>query len=178
MKNCLLLIFLCCSLIAAQAQNEMLTDSAKIRLDSKYLNPAYEQLQPSENSIFPEFFAAPDLSIYRQPLLPEYNKNLDFSKFLFPGRGLFDFRHEEFPLILPLGRVFYQSALQLSNKILVGGNSFGARSIFEQPKLNPNMNDFSVKGASMFMQYKVSDKLKVQTRISISNGPTPPGMFW
>jgi hypothetical protein len=40
------------------------------------------------------------------------------------------------------------------------------------------MNDFSVKGASMFMQYKVSDKFKVQTRISISNGHAPPGMVW
>ena len=163
MKNCLLLIFLCCLLIAAQAQDEILTDSARIRLESKHLSPAFEHLQPSGNQIFPDLFTVPDLSIYRQPLLPEYNKNLDFSKFLYPGRGRFDFRHEEFPLILPLGRVFNQSALQLSDKILVGGNSFGARSIFEQPKLNPSMNDFSVKGASMFMQYKVSDKLKIQT---------------
>jgi hypothetical protein len=174
----LLLFILCCSLIASYAQEEMQTDSAKNRFDPQLLAPVYEQLQPSGTPIFPDFFTVPNLSIFRQPLLPEYNKNLDFSKFLSPSQNRFTFRQEEFSTFLSSGRVFNQSSIHLNDKFLVGGNSFGARSIFEQPKLNPSMNDFSVKGASMFMQYKVSDKFKVQTRISISNGHAPPGMVW
>jgi len=45
--------------------------------------------------------------------------------------------------------------------------------IFDQPLLTP-YNNMSIKGSSMFMQYKVNEHFKVETRISISNRPSAP----
>ena len=56
----------------------------------------------------------------------------------------------------------------------MGGNSFGAQSVFDRPKMNQAIQDMSIKGASMFMQYNVTDHFKVQTRISISNRRSTP----
>lgn len=42
-----------------------------------------------------------------------------------------------------------------------------------QPKINATIQDMSIKGASMFLQYKVSDQFKIQTRVSISNHQSP-----
>ena len=115
-----------------------------------------------------------DYSLFRQPLLPVY-KNLDFIKYLnlskttntsYYSSYSFDYR-------FPMGNVFNQSTFQLNDRILIGGNNFGAQGIGELPKLNSSIQDMSIKGASMFMQYKVSDHFRVETRVSISNHNPP-----
>lgn len=129
---------------------------------------------------FSEEITFPDISIFNQPLLPDYNKNLEFSKYLNPKRISFSTAYSvgfSNHSIFSFGHVFNQSAYQLIDRLMIGGNSFGARSIFEAPKLNSSIHDMSIKGASMFMEYKVTDKFKVQTRVSVSNGNNSPWAF-
>ena len=111
--------------------------------------------------------------ILDQPLLPAYNKNLDFLKYLNPSKEIrpsYSFSRTSFNPLFPFGFVFNQNTYRINDHFLIGGNSFGAQSIFEPPKLNSAIQNMSIKGASMFMQYKVTDHFKVETRISISNG--------
>jgi len=126
---------------------------------------------------FPIEFNLLDASIFKQPLLPDYNKNLDFIKYLKPSKTTGFSNYAEwtsFNPIYPYGHVFNQSSYQVNSRISVGGNSFGARSAFEPPKLNSSIQDMSIKGASMFIQYKVNDSFRIQTRVSISNRPSTP----
>lgn len=69
--------------------------------------------------------------------------------------------------------VFSLGSYQLSDRFLVGGSSFGARSVFDRPVLNPQLNDMNIRGAAFFMQYKISDKVKIETRVSITNQKSP-----
>lgn len=67
------------------------------------------------------------------------------------------------------GKIFNQATYRVNNRFSFGGNSFGAQSVFDQPALNPAIQNMSTKGASMFMQYKVSKNFKIETRVSVSN---------
>jgi hypothetical protein len=69
------------------------------------------------------------------------------------------------------GAIFSAASYQLSNKFTVGGYSFGANSIFSAPLPNQGMNNFDTRGSTLFMQYKVSKNFKIETRVSVSQGP-------
>ena len=71
------------------------------------------------------------------------------------------------------GAVFSGATYKINDKFKMGGYSFGANSIFSAPLPNQGMNNFDVQGASMFFQYKVSDKFKIETRVSVSQGKVP-----
>ncbi|WP_321286376.1 hypothetical protein [uncultured Sunxiuqinia sp.] len=62
---------------------------------------------------------------------------------------------------------------KLSDKLIFGGNSFAGNSIFNPLPANPSVQDMSIRGASMFLQYKISDKFKVSGSFSISNQEHP-----
>lgn len=68
------------------------------------------------------------------------------------------------------GTIFSQGSYQINDKFKVGGYSFGANSIFSAPLPNQNLNNFDFRGSTLFMEYKVSDKFKIETRVSISQG--------
>lgn len=67
--------------------------------------------------------------------------------------------------------VFSAASYQLGNKFIVGGYSFGANSIFSAPLPNQGMNQFDTRGSTLFMQYKVSKNFKIETRVSVTQGP-------
>ncbi len=69
------------------------------------------------------------------------------------------------------GAIFSSATYQLSDKFSVGGYSFGANSIFSAPLPNQGMNNFDTHGSTMFMQYKVSKNFKIETRVSVTQGP-------
>ena len=69
------------------------------------------------------------------------------------------------------GSVFSAASYQLGNKFIVGGYSFGANSIFSAPLPNQGMNKFDTRGSTLFMQYKVSKNFKIETRVSVTQGP-------
>jgi hypothetical protein len=118
------------------------------------------------------------------PVLNQTNFKLpkfDFSKELFMKKQNYSYyifnpeskNNVNFPFTaspyLHSATIFNQAAYNISDKFVIGGNSFGAQSIFSAPLPNSGMNKFDTKGASMFFQYKVSKKFKIETRVSITN---------
>jgi len=172
----MLLIFSCIVQIAF-TQNEIHLDSiqsSKKEPENKALKMEmplqFDQLFPNEE------FSLFDNSIFKQSLFPDYSKNLDFIKYLKPtGFSVesFSVRENFFSPFYAAENIFNRAIYKVSDHFSFGGNSFGAQSIFDQPKLNPSINEMGIKGASMFLQYKFSDKFKVQTRVSISNNRSP-----
>jgi hypothetical protein len=66
-----------------------------------------------------------------------------------------------------------QAHYQLSDKLTLGGNSFSGNSIFNPLPASPSFQEMSFRGASMFLQYKLSPKLKVSGSFGISNQGHP-----
>ncbi len=120
-----------------------------------------------------------DNLMFNQPLLPDYTKNLDFKMYLgkFKETSLSNYPiYSTGLLVNPFFssvQVFNQSMYKLNSHLSIGGNSFGVQSVFDQLKLNPSIQDMNIKGASMILQYKVSDNIKVETRVSISTHQSP-----
>lgn len=65
--------------------------------------------------------------------------------------------------------IFNQATYRLSDKLSLGGNSFGINSALSAPLPNPSANQWDTRGASMFMQYKVNKNFRIETRISVTN---------
>ena len=67
--------------------------------------------------------------------------------------------------------VFSAANYKLNDKFTLGGYSFGANSVFSAPLPNQGMHNFDTRGSTLFMQYKVSKNLKIETRVSVTQGP-------
>jgi hypothetical protein len=162
----------------ASAQEDIFSDSiSKKHPELLVKQPSMERSLMLDATTFPIEINTLNYSIFDQPLLPLQNKNLDFLKYLNPSKQnnlSYSFSGTSFNPVYPFGTIFNQSIYRLNDRLMIGGNSFGAQSVFDPPKLNSSIQDMSIKGASMFMQYKVSDHFKVETRVSISNGRSTP----
>ena len=173
MKWLLLMLISLTAVILVTAQEKFSSDSLIIRKQAIKVDRQIVAIPMNFDEIFsPKEFDLIDNSFLHQPLLPDYTKNLDLSRFLSSSKlNSYSFNPaENFSYqVFPFGQVFNQSTFQLSDHFMIGGNSFGARSVFEPPKINSSIQDMMIKGASMFVQYKFSDHFKVQTRVSISN---------
>ena len=119
-----------------------------------------------------------DHSLFSQPLLPDFNKSLDFKKHLnFSNLTAESFSTDRLG-IYPFytnGIVFNRAEYKINTRFSFGGNSFGAQSIFDRPGINPSVQNMSTKGASMYMQYKVSKNFKIETKVSVTNHESPWG---
>jgi len=71
------------------------------------------------------------------------------------------------------GFVYTQANYKLGKHVSFGGNSYGVQSVFDPLKLNPGIQNMEYKGATMYLQYKVSKNFKVETRVNISNRDSP-----
>lgn len=69
------------------------------------------------------------------------------------------------------GAVFSSASYRLSDKFTLGGYSFGANSVFSAPFPNQGFNKFDTRGSTIFMQYKVSKNIKIETRVNVTQGP-------
>jgi hypothetical protein len=177
MKRFIFTMISSCVMLFAAAQEEIALDS--IRNNQKDFDTRQMiLLRPtlSDDTFTLDKISLFDQSIFRRPLLPNYSKNLDFSKYrnsALISSESFSVNSFGFSPFWANGFVFNQATYRLNDRISIGGNSFGAQSVFDQPRLNSSMQNMSTKGASMFMQYKVSKSFKVETRISISNHQSP-----
>jgi hypothetical protein len=177
MKRFILLMVSSFAILAVSAQEEIVFDSIPKRTtEIRELHPSMENPLKFDETVFPNEINLFDHSLFDHPLLPDYTKNLDFKKYLYPlkATSYSYFSGSYLNPVYPFGHVFNQSTYQLNNRLLIGGNSFGARSVFDVPKLNSTIQDMNIKGGSFFMQYKVNDHFKVETRVSISNRPSTP----
>jgi len=176
MKRFILFLISSCVMVSAYSQEEIVLDSitkiqSKVETKELYMgNPLL-----FENSFSIGEINSLDKYLFNQPLLPDYYKNLDFKKKLnFSKSTIESFSRSRF-MLSPLytnGMVFNQASYRLSDKFSFGGNSFGTQSVFDKPRMNPSINDMSTKGASMYMQYKVSKSVKIETRVSVSSQPS------
>jgi len=74
------------------------------------------------------------------------------------------------------GSILSADAFQLGDKFVLGGYSYGTNSIFSAPHPNQGMNNnFDSYGSTLFMQYKVSKKFKIETRINVQQSGRHPG---
>lgn len=177
MRRFILTIISSCAVLFAFAQEEIVLDTIskyKGEVDTRQFTTEKPLL--SDDSFVPEKLNLFDNSLFTQPLLPSWNKNLDFLKYLgSSGVSTESYTISGFgysPFFLN-GKVFNQATYRLNERFSFGGNSFGAQSVFDKPKLNPAIQDMNTKGASMFLQYKVSKNFKVEGRVSISNRSNP-----
>lgn len=177
MKRFILLLISSCAVVFAYPQEEIILDSIpKITSEAKAKELQMENPLLFGNSFSMEEINLFDRSMFNQPLLPDYHKNLDFPKYLKSGLiSSESFLVQRFGYLpfYPNGAIFNRAAYRLSDRLSVGGNSFGAQTVFDKPRINSSMQDMGTKGASMFMQYKVSKNFRIETRVSISNHKSP-----
>jgi hypothetical protein len=97
-------------------------------------------------------------------------ENITYSTFAFDGfmPGIYGFAPSPF---FRNGAVFSSAAYRLNDKFTLGGYSFGANSVFSAPFPNQGINKFDTRGSTFFMEYKVSKNFKIETRVSVSQGP-------
>lgn len=178
MNRLLYIILICISI------NKIAIGQEKTNLDSLIIE--LERLKkeklliskplPAINDPDFENFGLKSIPLFEKISIPERNFEFDFNKIL-DNRSLRFYTEDISPHSInshSFGlNIFNKSAFEINDKFTLGGNNFGANSIFDKPKLNQSINDMSIKGASMFLQYKVSDKFKVETRVSISNKQHP-----
>jgi hypothetical protein len=67
--------------------------------------------------------------------------------------------------------VFSGASYQINDRFTLGGYSFGANSVFSAPFPNQGMNNFDVRGSTMFLKYNVSKNFKIETRVNVTQGP-------
>jgi hypothetical protein len=63
------------------------------------------------------------------------------------------------------------ASYQVNERFTLGGYSFGANSVFSAPFPNQGMNNFDVRGSTMFLKYNVSKNFKIETRVNVIQGP-------
>ncbi len=177
MKRFIFSLISFCAVLFSYAQEEIRLDSIpKIHQEDRFKELTMEKPLLFESSFSMGEINLIDKSMFDQPLLPDYSKNLDLKKYLNFTKSSTGALTASGFIISPFytnGVVFNQSTYRLGDKFSFGGNSFGAQSVFDRPELNPAIQNMSTKGASMFMQYKASKNFKVETRVSVSTHKSP-----
>lgn len=178
MKRLLFLLIFSCSMLLVYSQEKIVLDSLSTLKPKVEMNgPTLEKPSLFLNSIPVSAAFDPDMSMFHQPLLPDNSKIFDFKKYLVnTGLKIESFSSSTGFIISPFftgGSVYNQASYRLNDRFTFGGNNFGVQSVFDAPKMNPNIQDMSIKGASMFLQYKVSDHFKIETRVSVTNHSSP-----
>jgi hypothetical protein len=177
-RNLLIYIFLffCLQSLAQEKLMPIMAvekDSAQIELERQIL---YRQLLSGtlQSGGLMSALKFQAFSLNSMPLQTLYNFNPNelfiSGNLVIPDLNTFGFPPSPF---LREGTVFSSAAYKLNNKFNVSGYSFGANSIFSAPLPNQRMNNFDARGATMFMQYKVSKNVKIETRISVTQGNGP-----
>ena len=177
MKRGLFILIFSCAVIYTYAQEKIIFDSIPAT------HRAFDDRVPEmkipldfDDTLSTDKINLIDETGLHFPPLPTYSANLDFLKQLkFQEISTTTRFSNVISPFLNTGYVFNQAIYKVSNRFSFGGNSFGAQSIFDQPKLNSSIQEMNVKGASLFMQYKVSNAFKIETRVSVTNYRSPFG---
>lgn len=134
----------------------------------------------SAKKSFSDVFPAPFMSD-REAVFPDFSKYLR-SNWTVTYSSVSSNRYfPEFlssPAVwLPLGAtgtIFNEATYRVNNKLKVRGNSFGINSLYAPLLPRPGTNQWEIRGASVFMEYKVSKNVRFGAGISISESPMHP----
>ena len=69
--------------------------------------------------------------------------------------------------------ILSQAAYRLGDKFVVGGFSYGGNHIMSAPLPNKQGSYFDTYGSTMFMKYKVSKNVSIETSISVGQNRAP-----
>ena len=72
------------------------------------------------------------------------------------------------------GTLFNQAVFQASDKLKIGGNSFGINSLLHAPLPSGNGGNYDYRGISVFMEYKVTNNFRIGGSISVAGHPNQP----
>jgi hypothetical protein len=72
------------------------------------------------------------------------------------------------------GTLFNQAVFQASDKLKIGGNSFGVNSLLHAPLPSGNGGNYDYRGVSVFMEYKVTNNFRIGGSISVAGHPNQP----
>ena len=148
-------------------------DSVQLRLQRQM---EYHQLISGSVNFLDGEIKLPDINL-TQEYLKRYTLNIDFlanANYAFNGfsTGTMNSFHSPF---YRNGMILSAAAYQLGDKFTLGGFSYGTNSIFSTPNFNHGMNNFDCYGSTLFLQYKVSKKFKIETRINVQQRGQHPG---
>ncbi len=171
MKRHVLFIIFSCITLYGFSQEKIVIDTIPKPLSNKP-ELLIELPLIQDNSLINSRFEFYNSTIFNQPLIPDYNGILGLKRSLSSNKPLgntdLDFKFAYSPFFSS-GKIFNQASYHINDKFLFGGNSFGMQSVFDRLTLNPAIQNMSTKGASMYMQYKVSKNFRIETRVSVTN---------
>ncbi|MGV8139181.1 MAG: hypothetical protein AB2L20_28640 [Mangrovibacterium sp.] len=61
------------------------------------------------------------------------------------------------------------ASYRLNDKFILSGNSFSANSIYNLLPASPDLRNMNIRGASMFLQYKISKSIHIGGGVSVTN---------
>jgi hypothetical protein len=96
---------------------------------------------------------------------------LNFYRQIPPGTSLLTSQSSLFTPSPFINSFSIQSAAsyRLNDKLFLSGNSFSGNSIFNPFPANSDLNNMSIRGTSMFLQYKISKNIHIGGGISVTN---------
>jgi hypothetical protein len=155
---------------------EKSSDSIRMdNLERKEKKLFYDQLFVfSDNSLYGNLIRY-DADFFNQPLFSESNWKIDFNAMENPFVPGASNRYSIVYGYQPLFgyySIMNQARYQINDRFSIGGNSFAGSSLFDPMPLNRPFNEMDIKGASMFLEYKVSKKFKIGARIDVTNQRT------
>jgi hypothetical protein len=72
------------------------------------------------------------------------------------------------------GTVFNQATFQATDKLKIGGNSFGVNSLLRAPLPGVGPGNYDYRGMSVFMEYKINKNFRIGGSISVAGNPYQP----
>jgi hypothetical protein len=72
------------------------------------------------------------------------------------------------------GTVFNQAVYQATDKLKIGGNSFGINSLLHAPLPGVGLRNYDYRGMSVFMEYKINKNFRIGGSISVAGNPYQP----
>ncbi len=169
MRSIILLLIILNAASACYSQEKI--DSMNVNdFELKEKKLFYDQLfMFSDNSLYGDLIQF-NTAFFNQPLLPDTNWKIDFNALENPfapaSTSSIFYGYQPF---FGSFSIMNQARYQINNRLSIGGNSFSGSSIFDPVPLTRPFNERNINGASMFLEYKVSKKFKIETRVSVSH---------
>jgi hypothetical protein len=154
--------------LTAHAQS----DSVKLNVRQAEYDFLYKELfnfDPA--STFGGLTSGPAFTLLKPGALENQPFLLNFARQIPAGTTLVT---NQFSLISPspfINSFLIQNAAsyRLNEKLFLSGNSFSGSSVFSPFPANPDLKNMSIRGASMFLQYKVSKNFHIGGGVSVTN---------
>ena len=157
---------------------QMLSDTIRIEMAGRYEPDLVLPGSVLPNILSPQFMPLIEVPEFDfSPWLHsrwKMDHSAGINGFQWGRRSPLFFQDEFFGLPGTNGVILNQATYRLSDKFKLGGNSFGAGSLLSASLRKPGSDQWEWRGASMFLQYKVSKNFRIETHVSVSGNQFNP----